>query len=894
MSTAPAPRKRAPTTAAKAPAKKTPVKRTTAQVQALRPSRADRICQFIEKYVYVPEGALVGKPMKLLPEQREFIEAIYNNVRDDGKLVTRRGILSVARKNGKALAVGTAIPTPSGWTTMGALRVGDYVLGANGFPTKVTFKSTVHYGHTCYRVFFDDGTSVIADAEHQWYARCGGGSGEWKTYTTSELLKKQYGSIALPLPLPLELPDLELDIPPYTLGFWLGDGSSNGASITVADKDFDYVLPRIESELGFVIRKESAYRKPGAACVTINMSDGVRDRTDKTKLKPRLRELGVLHNKHIPAQYLRAGAAQRWALLQGLMDSDGSCDLGNGNPRCCFSNKNQRLAREVFELAKSLGLKATFLESWDLVYGDGYGVTFNAFSDQPVFGLSRKQSRLRPRPEKTTRSMLCYIRGIEEIESTPTQCIQVDASDSLYLAGRGFSVTHNTGLIAALLEAHLIGPEQKPNSQIYSAARSRDQASLVFNYAAKSLRMNPNLENLVQITDSSKKIVGLRNNTSYKAMSADATTAHGLSPALTIHDELGQVVGPTDKLYDAFETAGGAQAEPLSLIISTQAANDADLLSILIDDALRNPTPETVVRLYAAAKDDDVFDPEVWKRVNFALGIFRSYEEFAEMAERAKRMPSTEPTFRNLYLNMRVALQSLLVPPTLWKENDTPVDDYLFSSGLPVHFALDLSQRTDLTAAVASVQDPDTGIVHLKPFIYTPADGLEERAKVDRAPYTLWADQRYLITTGGRVVSYEQVASHLRDNTQGWNIASVGFDRWRIELFKKAAFDEGFAASEEIPWTPIGQGFRDMSPCIETFETLLLNKKLAHGNHPLLNLGAANAIAIRDPAGNRKTEKAKSTGRIDPLVAAIMSVHLCVAPPEGEEAIEHSEADFFF
>lgn len=450
-----------------------------------------------------------------------------------------------------------------------------------------------------------------------------------------------------------------------------------------------------------------------------------------------------------------------------------------------------------------------------------------------------------------------------------------------------------TGLIAALLEAHILGPEAKQNSQLYSAARSRDQASLVFNYAAKSLRMNPKLEGLVQITDSAKKIIGLSTNSTYKAMSADSTTAHGLSPALTIHDELGQVVGPTDALYDAFETAGGAQDEPLSLIISTQAANDADLLSIIIDDGLRNPTPETVVRLYAAAKEDDIFDEKVWYKANFALGIFRDFNEFKEMAERAKRMPSSEATFRNLYLNMRIALQSLLIPPTLWKENNAYPDEDLFTSGLPVHIALDLSSKIDLTAAVLAVQDPDSGIVHLKAFVYTPSEGIEERAKADRAPYPQFVNEGWLTPTGGRVVGYDQVVAHLDDKTRGMNIASVNFDRWRMDLLRKEAERIGWCTEAEIPWNPIGQGFKDMTKCIETFETILLNKLLAHGNNPLLNLGAANAIAVRDPANNRKLEKSRSTGRIDPLVAAIMAVHSCIAPPEGEEGeVTHDAADF--
>lgn len=468
--------------------------------------------------------------------------------------------------------------------------------------------------------------------------------------------------------------------------------------------------------------------------------------------------------------------------------------------------------------------------------------------------------------------------------------------DGRLLTRRGvFSIARKngkTGLIGALLEAHVIGPEAKQNSQLYSAARSRDQAALVFGYAAKSIRMNPKLEGLVQITDSAKKIVGLATNSTYQAISAEATTAHGLSPALTIHDELGQVVGPNDALYDALETAGGAQLEPLSLIISTQAANDADLLSQIIDDGIRSPTPETVIHLHAAKNDADIFDPKVWKEVNFALGIFRSIEEFEETAARAKRMPSFESTFRNLYLNMRVALQSLFIAPSLWKENDDAVDVDLFFSGEPVHFALDLSQRTDLTAAVACVQHPMTGVVHCMPYIFTPSTGLEERAKKDRVPYLKYAQDEQLITTGGRIVDYQQVAEYLATVTSGMNIVTVSFDRWRIDLFKKEAVEAGWAHTEDVQWLPVGQGFRDMSPRLESVEALLLNRKLAHGNHPLLNLGAANAIAVADPARNRKLEKARSTGRIDPLVALVMAAHACVAPPEGEATNEVTGEDF--
>jgi len=471
----------------------------------------------------------------------------------------------------------------------------------------------------------------------------------------------------------------------------------------------------------------------------------------------------------------------------------------------------------------------------------------------------------------------------------------VDSTGRLITRRGVFSIARKngkTGLIAALLEGHIFGPEAKPNSNLYSAARSRDQAAVVFKYAAKSIRMNPKLEGLVQITDSGKKIVGLRTNSEYKALSAEATTAHGLSPALTIHDELGQVVGPQDALYDALETAGGAQDEPLSLIISTQAASDGDLLSIIIDDIIKNPdNKENVLRLYAATKDDNIWDPALWKRVNFALGIFRSEKEFMEAAERAQRMPSFEATFRNLYLNMRISLQQLFIAPSVWKSNDIIVDDELFTSGEPVHIALDLSSRVDLTAAVAACVNPVTGSVHVKPWVFTPADGIHERAIRDKAPYELWVAEGHLFTTAGRIVDYDQVAEFLALQTADMNIASVSFDRWRIDIMKKAAMNAGWAHPDEVPWLEVGQGFRDMSPRMETMEAVLLNRLLAHGAHPLLVLAAGNAIAVRDPAGNRKLDKSKSSARIDPMVACVMAVHAAIAPP-GEATAEVTADDF--
>ena len=439
-----------------------------------------------------------------------------------------------------------------------------------------------------------------------------------------------------------------------------------------------------------------------------------------------------------------------------------------------------------------------------------------------------------------------------------------------------------SGLISAILGAHLIGPEAKQNAQCYSAARSRDQAALVFNYLAKSLRMRNDLEGLVQITDSGKRVQGLAVNTNYRALSADATTAHGLSPALTIHDELGQVIGPTDALYDALETAGGAHEDPLSHIISTQAAGDTDLLSTLIDDAIRNPTPSTVVRLYCAEKDDDIFDPAIWRKANFALGKFRSEKDMREFAERAKRMPAQEATFRNLYLNMRISRLSLLIAPTLWRNCNALPDLELFYR-YPVAIGLDLSGSTDLTAAVLSCQDPATGKIHLLPFVFTPNETILERAKTDRAPYPTFVEKKQLIALPGKYVDYGMVARYLKGVTDGMDIQVVAFDRWRMKDFQAECVHNDFLQAKHIKWQPVGQGFKDMTLRCELFERLLLGEQLCHGGHPLLNMAAANAVVEIDPANNKKPEKAKSSARIDPLVASLMSAYALVYPDPDKD-----------
>ena len=433
-----------------------------------------------------------------------------------------------------------------------------------------------------------------------------------------------------------------------------------------------------------------------------------------------------------------------------------------------------------------------------------------------------------------------------------------------------------SALTAMLVLAHLVGPEMRANSQIVSGARSRDQAALIYQLAEKMVMMSAALRSVVRIIPSAKRLIGLPGNTEFRALSAEAGTAHGLSPALAILDEVGQVHGPSDAFIDAIQTAQGAHADPLLIAISTQAPGDADLFSVWLDDAARANDARIVSHVYAAPPELAIDDEAGWRAANPALGHFRSLAEIKEAAVRALRMPSFEATFRNLYLNQRIALESLFIAPAVWRENEKPVDAALFRDGRPVTCGIDLSATTDLTAAVFATRD-NAGNVQLLPFVFTPEGTAAERAKADRAPYVQFIKQGSLIAVPGKVVNYEWVAQYLKSTAEGMRLTRVAFDRWRIEEFKRHATAASFAAGAE--WLSFGQGFQSMSPALNNVETLLLEGKLHHGGHPLLRMGAAGAVVARDPAGNRKLDKLRAKARIDALVAAVMATQALVDAP---------------
>lgn len=321
----------------------------------------------------------------------------------------------------KGLALDTPLPTPSGWTTMRDVQEGDFVLGSDGAPCKVVGKSQVHY-RDCYRIHFNDKTSIVCDNEHLWEVV--GDRGEVKTLTTVDLAlntKNQRGGSQWRVnnTAPLDLPPADLPVHPYVLGAWLGDGCTRRGEISKPDQ-------RLWKEI----------EGCGYACTPGE------DRLTRTVygLVTELRFLGVLDDKHVPAIYLRGSREQRLALLQGLMDTDGTWNPLRG--QAIFTNTNERLADAVSELVVSLGWRAN---KWtQIAHGFGVSVREWRIAFTP-FGVKPFRSRAGDCDlSDRTMSKRRVIQEVERIPTVPTQCIAVDSADSLYLCGRQMVPTHNT------------------------------------------------------------------------------------------------------------------------------------------------------------------------------------------------------------------------------------------------------------------------------------------------------------------------------------------------------------------------------------------------------------------------------------------------------------------
>jgi len=838
--------------------------------------RADFAVGFIQMLKHTT-GEWYGKPFHLMPWQEQIIRDIFGIVDEDGYRQFRTAYVELGKKNGKLLSLDTLIPTPQGFTTMGNIAVGDIVFDDIGNQCNVVAKSEVDYDEQAYRITFKDGEIIEAGENHEWYGewrsnnklKSGIVNTDWLYRRSQARSRKNSMDFRIPVNGSIETPPADLPVAPYLMGYWLGNGSATEARITIQTCDVTEVIAKIEPHHKIT-----------------RMWDNVGDSKHIyiSDLKPL--KLKSFHDKVIPPEYLRASREQRLLLLQGLMDSDGCISDRKGQGIYCSTEKP--LAESVSELLWSLGIKnsVTFadctqrsdwakrsVECGRVPTGEiMYTVKFTVFDDIEVAGLKRKQCRSVLR-KPNTRSHYRYIDKIEPIPNRGMQCIQVDSASHQYLVGRSFLPTHNSELAAAIA-LYLLFADGEAGAEVYSCAADINQASIVFNTAKAMVEQCGDLRKLSKLVPSTKRIIFPHMNSFYRVLSSETKSKQGFNVSGLIFDEL--FAQQTRELFDTMtKYTGDARRQPLNFLITTAGRDKTSICyeihckaKAILDGSKIDPAFYPAV--FGIDEEDDWQDERVWRRVNPSIGVTIPFEAVQAAFEQAKQNPAEEMHFRQFRLNEWCNADIRWMPMDKWDAcgEELQPEDY---EGRDCYCGLDLSSTGDLTALVL-VFPPMAGDTKytILPFFWLPEDVIDLRTRRDHVPYAVWKKMGVFNTTEGNVVDYDYIVAFIAKLSERFRIREIAYDRFGAEKIRRDL--EELGAEHGFVVFPFGQGFISMSPPSKDLFQFVMEGRIRHGHHPVLDWNMANVIIDQDAAGNIKPNKKKSTEKIDGVVALVMGI----------------------
>jgi phage terminase large subunit-like protein len=355
-------------------------------------------------------------------------------------------------------------------------------------------------------------------------------------------------------------------------------------------------------------------------------------------------------------------------------------------------------------------------------------------------------------------------------------------------------------------------------------------------------------------------------HTTYKALSAEAFTKHGLNAHGIIFDELH--AQPDRELWDVMTTSTGARRQPLCVAITTAGFDRKSICWELWryalavrDGAIKDPT--FLPAIYAADAADDWTAEDTWRKANPNLGVSVKLDDLRVRCKRAQDMPTEENTFKRLHLNMWTEQDTRFLQMSHWAQGDKPCPVML--DGREAFGGLDLATTYD-TTCFCLLFPLDDGTFWAEPHFWIPEENMRDRVKRDRVPYDVWAKAGKLHLTPGNVTDFDQVRADIVALSKKYNIRQVAIDRWNAHQITTQLQGEGLNV------LGFGQGYGSMSSPTAALEAAVVGGKLLHGGHPVLSWQASNVAVQSDHQGNKKPSKAKSTERIDGIVALIMAL----------------------
>lgn len=791
------------------------------------PHDAEFVIQVIERTIVHKQGeTLEGRPLRgapfLLQEWQKFI--IYNLLGFYHKGTENRrykeAFIYVPRKNGKALSLDTEIPTPSGWKKMADIHVGDLVFGQDGKPAKVLAESEIFTDKEAFEVTFEDGEVIVATDDHIWTVitkdsrrfdrtkKYISTNGYFET-TTKEMSKcfvyhrkdksgKEY-KYRVPMNEPVEYDEKELSIDPYMLGVWLGDGTSCSTTITCGEQDLSEMISLINLA-GYTTKTRS--HKNRATSIAV----GITPRGQSNKFLDALRKENVLENKHIPIKYLQGSYYQRLSLLQGLMDTDGTISKSG---QCSFAQSNRSIIDQVCELLSSLGIKNSVRERQVKCEGElfqSWEIQFFASIDTPVFRLKRKLKRQKKCLADRMKNK--SIVNIKSIGNAPSKCIYVDNENHLFLAGKKFTATHNTSLIAALAWA-LALLERKSGSTVYVVGASLKQSMQSFEFIRHNLRHMGEEKSFRILDNNMEHSISGEIASGYihiQALASNPDAHDSLNCNIAIADELHAYKNA--KQYNVIKEAMKAYTNKLMIGITTAGDNMVSFCYqrlVYCKKILDGSVKDEAYFVFIAKADEseggevDYANAIQHRKANPSYGITIRPDDIMNDATQAQNDPQQRKDFLskslNIYTSSARAYFNLDTFRTSDKQYNWTIDEL---AKLPIEWfgGADLSKMHDLTAAALKgcYKGVDISITHA----FFPITRAHLKADEDNIPLFGWQDDGWLTMSNGDITNHSDIVRWfmmMRD--KGFRIKQIGFDRKFGEEFFLAMKNERFSVVDE-------------------------------------------------------------------------------------------------
>ena len=421
--------------------------------------------------------------------------------------------------------------------------------------------------------------------------------------------------------------------------------------------------------------------------------------------------------------------------------------------------------------------------------------------------------------------------------------------------------------------------DNEPRAEVYSAATKKDQAMILFRDAVAMVDQSPELSKRLTKSGTGERcwnLAYMAKGAFFRPISSDDGQS-GPRPHIGLIDELHE--HKTNTVVEMMRAGTKSRRQALIFMITNAGHSrmgpcwsyheyGAKVAAGELEDDAFFPFVCGLDEL-----DDPFSDESCWPKANPSLqdADLPGMKYIREQVVESKGMPSKEAIVRRLNFCQWTDAESPWISGEVWRGAQREFD-WQDLRGRRAVAGLDLSSTTDLTALVFLVEPETDGEPwHIVPFCWLPEVELERKAETDRVPYTRWKAEGLLETTPGRAISKRYVLQRLSGLCDFFDVLMVGYDRWRIEDLKSLADSEGITLPE---MKAVGQGYRDFSPALETFERMLLNGEIAHNGHKVMDWCMRNAVTEQDAAENRKLSKDKATGRIDLAVAAVMAAGL--------------------